>query len=195
MLKFRKILIADEKRLFKSGQTLFWYAALFWLPFWSPCFNLCILISSDFDFFPFESILCSIAALSINIILNLFCGSRYIITNENLKIIRTVFFTKVDSYPLNSIQGHSLAESYSYRGIQSYLFKIKFDNKINKYRFVELSKKSIEEMKKIGIQKINSNTEKVYSYYVFSIYFTINMINALFIIYFLAVHFYGHSHS
>ena len=184
MIKFRKVLLPDEKIVYKSKTELFWYIIFSWMPFSSVCINLCICISIGIDFCPLEVVFGSIGLFFINIFFNFFDSKKYIITNNNLKILRTVFLTKIDSYPLDNIQGHSLEESFCYRGIQSYLFKIKLNNIIKTYRFYSISKKSMEVMKKIEVHKDCNPEKQMNTYYIFSPFFLINILNMLFIFYF-----------
>ncbi|MBQ3641892.1 hypothetical protein II906_08225 [bacterium] len=192
MLGFRKLLSSNENKIYNSKQSLFWYTMFSYLPFCATVINLCICICVGFKFFPGEIVLGSLGLLFINIFFNLFCSKRFIITNENLKIIRTTFLTKVDNYTLSEIQGLYLEESYRFRGAHSYIFKIKFNNVIKKYRFYDLSQKSIEMMKNIKINKDCDNAGRnIESYYVFSLFFIINIINVLFTIYFLLLYIIG----
>ena len=183
MLNFKKVILSDENKIFKSRKNLFDYLFFNWTPLLFPLLNFSILFGAEAEINTFDVAVAPVMIFFINIFFNFFITTDFLVTDKNLKIIRTVFFTKVTSYPLRGIQRHALDESYGFREIHAYWFKIKFNNAIKRHRLYNLSEKSIEKLQKIEVHRnAKIPSEQVENYNALSVYFIINVVDLLLII-------------
>lgn len=178
----------DEKVIYRSRLSPIGYLRYCWI-YAVPVFYLVVLVAAEFKIDDGIFVIIAVV-LHLFMCLELSFGTcRFIITDKHLKITRTLFFREVYCYPLEGIQGHALAEKFSFSIVKLYSFKVKLNDKVDEYIFPELSKGAMKKMEQIPFCKENTMPDDaIKHYYDVSIYTIVNLICTCFAIYFIAAY-------
>ena len=177
-----------EKIIYRSKNTFNFFCFMFFIRFIFPLSNIMFFLeaktSEDFLFF----LKMSAFILAPSLFFSFIGENKFVITNESLIIVKTTFYRTSIIYPFSAIKGHSLSRELriNYRQPRTYTFKIKVDNIIDTYKFLELSKKSIERLSQVEITDKNSTTTRreIKTTKSISPYILVLVFNVAFVVYF-----------
>jgi predicted DNA-binding protein YlxM (UPF0122 family) len=122
-------------------------------------------------------------------------NNRFIITKEELIIIKDKIVKQSIHIPCSTITGHALGSKYQFKLGEIFILTIKQGEILSTYYFFELSKSTINKLAQLHFSKISDNIEKdinkriTYKYGIslLGIFFVIQYIITLF---FVAYYFY-----
>ncbi len=177
-----------EKIIYRSKNTFNFFCFMFFIRFIFPLSNIMFFLeaktSEDFLFF----LKMSAFILAPSLFFSFIGENKFVITNESLIIVKTTFYRTSIIYPFSAIKGHSLSRELriNYRQPRTYTFKIKVDNIIDTYKFLELSKKSIERLSQVEINKESTTNRREIQTRksIFNPYLPVLVFNVAFVVYF-----------
>ena len=149
----------NEKNIFVSRHTIVFNLIRITCFTGMPILSLIPLIEMNFSRIDFHIVLFEIFIILLQILFNYMNGYTISISNNYLVLSRTILLCKKIFIPKNIITRIHLLVTGTFR-FTTYKIQIMVADKIQEYKFIELSKKSIEQIKDLEKQSRKNSGNK-----------------------------------